>query len=637
MSSSTRRRLRTAVEAMEPRVVPSVTLQVRYDYDTTGFFAPAERRQAMEGAASLMGAMLGDSLAAIVPSGSNTWTAAFAHPVTGVTVELENLVVPANTLIVYAAGADLPGNQTGEGGAGAWAGGGTSAWLDLLRGRGEPGALAAVPTDYAPWGGLIRFDTTGTNWYFGADAAGLGGAQTDFRSVAVHELGHLLGIGVSGSWRFRVDAASNTFRGPASMAANGGAPVPLADDAHWGTDVRSDGQPPAMAPVLWNGTRTPFTRLDLAALRDVGWELPGAPATPTVGLAAGSLSVPERGGVARLNVVRSSGDGAASVRYTVTGQGATPGVDVVGAMSGVVTFAAGQTTAPIALAIADDRLREGNERFVVTLASPTGAALGGTTAATVTIVDDERAPQGDRDGDGRADFLLFAPADARWQARLTTGQPFGALYGASRWASLPVPADYDGDGRVDLAVFRPAEARWQVSLSRGGAIDRVYGQRNLADLPVPADYDGDGRADLVVFRVAEGRWLGTLSGGGTLDVRNAATTLAQVPVPADYDGDGRADLALFQPADARWIIPPSAGGPTRTVLYGRTRWGSLPVPADYDGDGRADIAVFRPLDARWQIQNSAGGATEITYGARALAQVPAFAPIAALRRLRVLA
>ena len=44
----------------------------------------------------------------------------------------------------------------------------------------------------------IRFrrdGTGGTNWYYGADPAGVSGSETDFGSVALHELGHALQLG----------------------------------------------------------------------------------------------------------------------------------------------------------------------------------------------------------------------------------------------------------------------------------------------------------------------------------------------------------------------------------------------------------------------------------------------------------
>lgn len=593
----------------------------------------------MQAAANQMGAMLQDSLAAIVPSGSNTWEAIFDHPATGQTVSLSNLVVPANTLIVFAAGADLSGNQTGEGGPGGWsARGSSSSWFDVIGGRGEPGALGNAPTDFAPWGGMIRFDTTGTDWFFGVESTtGLTSGKTDFLSVASHELGHLLGIGTSDSWDNRVNSSGGTFGGPAVVAANGGSAVPLSGTSHWAASVLSGGKKPAMAAVLMNGSRTPFTALDRAALSDIGWEIsPGGGGTPSVSLASTNPGqVSEGAGTVTLQVTRSSGEGESTVAYTVEGISATIGVDILGATSGVLTFAAGQTTAEFELTLVDDSLREAAETFQVILSNPTGATLGEWMTG-VTIVDNDHRGQGDFDGDGKADLAVFQGSNSQWLAQLSAGGALNRRFGSPRWGTLPIPADYDGDGKLDLAVFRPADARWMVSLSGGGSINKVFGRRNLADLPVPADYDGDGKAELAVFRVAEGRWLSLLSGGGILNVRNATGTLSQVPVPADYDGDGKADLALFQPANGAWIIPDSSGGGSRTVTFGSPRWRHVPVPADYDGDGKADLAVFAPADARWLVSLSGGGTINRTFGGRSLTHVPLYAPIAAMRRLGLL-
>ncbi|MEZ6061148.1 MAG: hypothetical protein R3C19_12355 [Planctomycetaceae bacterium] len=80
-------------------------------------------------------------------------------------------------------------------------------WLECIRDRcmagrsgrsWSGGALTATETDFGP-GGAITFDTTGVTWNF--DDAAPGGGESDFFSVAIHELAHLLGFGTSASFQ----------------------------------------------------------------------------------------------------------------------------------------------------------------------------------------------------------------------------------------------------------------------------------------------------------------------------------------------------------------------------------------------------------------------------------------------------
>ena len=102
-----------------------------------------------------------------------------------------------------------------------------------MKTRGQPG----TPAPFAPWGGAISFDDSpGTNWYFGTGPGGLQAGQSDFFTVAEHEIGHVLGIGTSPQWSAQV--SNGFFVGPAAEAANGGRPVPV--DPGGGTS-RGDG------------------------------------------------------------------------------------------------------------------------------------------------------------------------------------------------------------------------------------------------------------------------------------------------------------------------------------------------------------------------------------------------------------
>lgn len=273
-------------ELLEDWILPSVTFQFDYSLDTGNFFNTQEKKDLLELAGQLLTSRLGDSLAAIVPGGINRWTASIFHPSTGASLLLDNPTVPADTIIVYVGGRSLTGSEVGEAGPGGYSASGSSEWLNLVEARGQSGALGprGSRTDFAPAIGAMSFDT-GTNWYFNASPAGLPAHRIDFLSVAVHELGHILGYGTSDSWRNQ--RSGSTFVGAASIAEYGG-PVPLnADRSHWAGGVQSNGATAAMTPSLMAGEAQRFTPLDFAGLDDIGWQvLPaiGFNVSPSYGL-----------------------------------------------------------------------------------------------------------------------------------------------------------------------------------------------------------------------------------------------------------------------------------------------------------------------------------------------------------------
>jgi hypothetical protein len=286
-----------SLETLEARDVPAILIHIDYSRDTSGFFATNPvARATLEQAAAELGNGLNANLAAIVPSGGNTWTATFTDPVTDNRVSLANPTIPANTITVFVGARSLSGSTLAYTiGAGSRPSG-SQAWQDTVETRNHNG--------YAPWGASLTFDST-VNWHFGSTTVGLSSNELDFYSVATHELGHVLGIGSSLEWDALLQGGY--FYGPTAMSLYGG-PVPVnAGGSHWAEGVTVNGQQVSLDPSMSSGRRVLFSALDSAALTDLGWQTvlpasisPSAPVSPTATvsfslIAAGAVLVPLAG------------------------------------------------------------------------------------------------------------------------------------------------------------------------------------------------------------------------------------------------------------------------------------------------------------------------------------------------------
>jgi plastocyanin len=118
-----------------------------------------------------------------------------------------------------------------------------------------------------------------------------------------------------------------------------------------------------------------------------------SPAAGTLAFASSSVSVGEAAGSTDITVTRSGGsDGAVSVDYATADGSAMAGSDY-GATSGTLAWVDGDSaTQTFEVTIFDDALEEGNETINLSLSDPTGGATLGTSASTLTVVDDEQTP-----------------------------------------------------------------------------------------------------------------------------------------------------------------------------------------------------------------------------------------------------
>jgi hypothetical protein len=235
-----------------------------YRFDTTGFFTETVRA-ALEAAAGAWEAIIADEFADI-PAGI---AFSFDSPTAGpdeVTVTLDE---PIDDLLIFV-GAQTPpfGDPDGE----PLARGGTKGFDaegDIFARRiddnfRDQGAV----TDFEPFVGTMSVDPA-QDWSFNLDGPASG--KHDFFSVALHEIGHVLGFGQA---QVHDDIASGGFDGPNALDVNGGAAIPMTPGLSHTTDSFRDGAP-LMSPSLTVGTRKEITDVDKAMLADIGWEIEG--------------------------------------------------------------------------------------------------------------------------------------------------------------------------------------------------------------------------------------------------------------------------------------------------------------------------------------------------------------------------
>jgi FG-GAP repeat len=597
-SCATTTRTALRIEALEDRVTP-VTVRFDYSLDTSGYFADANRRAALDRVATAITAQMNDSLQAITPANGNTWTATVYNSVLNQVQSVGNPTIGQDEVLVYIVGGRLSSGALGIASGGAYSASGTTPWLDTVRTRGQTGE--ANGTDFGTWGGLIAFNTA-INWDF--TAGNPSANQYDFDTVALHEMMHVFGFGLENPSYERLVSGGH-FNGANTVSVYGGSvPMQAGDHSdHFAAGVRYNGQDAVMAPAIAPGVRKQMTALEYAGLRDIGWANgPAATSPPPV---APPVTPP-----------------------------AVTGTSAVGAIAGGLgTFAVGNGTG-----------------------SPAGVnaySQGGTSVYSGTGLDagftgGERVATGDVNADGVADYTVGAgpgggPAvrviDGRTGATIHSFMAFESFFSGGVYVSM---GDVNRDGRDDIAVGAGASGGPRVKVYDGATGAQLADFWGIEDINFRGgarvalgDLNGDDIADLVVSagegggpRVAAYNGLTLINGitpthlfGDFFAFEPTLTNGSYVAV-ADLNGDGYGDL----------IAGAGEGGAPRvTVFNGRslmrgvyTDWvanffagsasavgGVRVAAADVTGDGRDDLITAPGPNSDGTVRVYAGGAFNV--------------------------
>jgi hypothetical protein len=217
----------------------AVNIAIDYRYDTNNFFTlggpnpdAASARAALESAAARWSRVLdAGNLNAATINDTNDGRIGFSHPGTGASFQVSGaagvgsdaiagagagaadeyrpITFTADTWILYAGGRSL--SVSGQGGTGTGTNF-TSTFTDpnshLNRGFG--GFNAAFGSGNLPtWGGSITFNNAASAFRY----------DGDFYSIALHEIGHALGLNISGFGNFDQYVSGSDYFGPQAIAA----------------------------------------------------------------------------------------------------------------------------------------------------------------------------------------------------------------------------------------------------------------------------------------------------------------------------------------------------------------------------------------------------------------------------------
>ena len=275
-------------------------------------------------------------------------------------------------------------------------------------------------------------------------------------------------------------------------------------------------------------------------------------------------------------------------------------------------------------------------------------ANGAAAAVSVTVMVGSR-PLTDFRNTGRADLMLYNPANGDTYAAMSDGQGqftyvygpwspafsqvrtgfftndaysdivlynrvntfgyFGTGDGTGKvtfqslfWGGgydMVIIADLNGDGLSDIGIYRSYEGTFYTGLSNGDSSFRykyhyvTIGYTHF----VTADFNGDGRMDILFYRKSDGLcYVGISDTNGDFAYSQVSAAAGYDDLQTgDFDGDGRQDILLYNRATGMARIGLSTGnGFTQSILFWSPNFSAVRT-LDFNGDGKADVALYNKV------------------------------------------
>ena len=297
--------------------------------------------------------------------------------------------------------------------------------------------------------------------------------------------------------------------------------------------------------------------------------------------------------------------GPVTVSYVTANGTATAGQDYTGA-TGTVTFAAGETSKTINIAVAGDATVEQDETFTVTLSAPSGATLG-TATATGTITND--------------DVAVVAPKVSIGNASKSEGNSgtsnLAFTVTLDKAATSTVTVKYATSNGTATAGDDYAAATGTVTFAAGETSKTINIVVN-GDATVEQD-----ETFTVTLSDASGVTIGTATATGTIANDDASTGGTGGGINSGNSADAKWGEAFFAPyVDMAGWPPPnlmsiaqSNGTSLLTLAFvqsttdGRAAWGGYTnlTPGSSDDQAKA-------IDASIAAFKAAGGDVMVSFG-----------------------